>query len=144
MSSTSFINDDLDRFIMGEIGFHEIQGRTDHDCSIYWSIISIISARKEASYYSKDEHDFYEKLCYADVLRTIQEPSLRLSPHNVYAKYLAEKDLCSPHKLDWNLLFEKIKKITEMNKFEMDYGESLYKDYQKGGDLFADIDYDSD
>ena len=57
--------DDLDRFIKGQIEFDDIQGCICRGIPIQ---NAIISALQEASYYSQEEHDLYEKLCYAEVL----------------------------------------------------------------------------
>ena len=53
--------DDLDRFIDGEIGFEEIQGCIPLGISIQGAIESVFNVK----YHPKEEHDLYEKLCYA-------------------------------------------------------------------------------
>ena len=94
--------DDLDRFINGEIGFEEIQGFIHEDFPIKESIRL---ALYNGWAYPQKEHDLYEKLCYASVLRLVS----LLSPHSIYSVYLVAKKLCAPHKLDWDCLLKKIK-----------------------------------
>ena len=141
-------SNDLERFINGEIRFEDIQGdipgHIGEGPSIYWSIID---ARKEASFYSKNEQDLYEKLCYADVLRLMHDFEPCDEPSELYAKYLALKDKCSQHKLDWDCLLNKIKKISKMNVDDMETGKKFYKSYKEGGgDIYEyfpeDYNYD--
>ena len=54
--------DDLDRFIEGQIGFEEIQGFVHEDVPLQEAITLALT---HARFYSKEEHDLYEKLCYA-------------------------------------------------------------------------------
>ena len=56
--------DDLDRFIEGQIGFDEIQSFRLQQ--------KIRLALQNGAYYSEREHDLYEKLCYAEVLRSMK------------------------------------------------------------------------
>ena len=56
--------DDLDRFIEGQIGFEEIQSFRLQQ--------KIRLALQNGAYYSEREHDLYEKLCYAAVLRDMK------------------------------------------------------------------------
>ena len=128
-------SNDLERFINGEIRFEDIQGdipgHIGEGPSIYWSIID---ARKEASFYSKNEQDLYEKLCYADALRLMDDP---LEPCEKYVYYLTLKDKCSRHKLDWDCLLNKIKKVSKMNVDDIETGKKFYKSYKEGGgDIF--------
>ena len=137
-------SNDLENFIKGEIRFEDIKGHTEEGCSIYWSIIS---ARQETSFYSKDEQDLYEKLCYADVLRLMHDFEPCDEPSELYAKYLALKDKCSQHKLDWDCLLNKIKKISKMNVDDLETGKKFYKSYKEGGgDIYEyfpeDYNYD--
>ena len=82
--------DDLDRFIEGQIGFKEIQSfRLQQKISL---------ALQHASYYSEREHDLYEKLCYAAVLRHMKLDN----GEELCAIYLFAKNGCFPHKLDWD------------------------------------------
>ena len=113
--------DDLERFIEGQIGFEEIQSfRLQQE---------IISALQNAFYYSKREHDLYEKLCYAHMLHAIQN----YDPYALYAYYLVAKDKCSPHKLDWDSLLEKIKMESGMDEGDMGRGRGLYEGYVRRG-----------
>ena len=113
--------DDLDRFIEGQIGFDEIQSFRLQQ--------KIILALQDASYYSEKEHDLYEKLCYAYMLHAIPN----YGSYALYAKYLVAKDKCSPHKLDWDSLLEKIKMESGMDEDDMERGRDLYEDYVSRG-----------
>ena len=137
-------SNDLERFINGEIRFEDIQGdipgHIGRRFSIFWSIID---ARNKASFYSKNEQDLYEKLCYADALSLMDNP---LEPCENYAYYLTLKDKCSQHKLDWDCLLNKIKKVSKMNVDDIKTGKKYYKNYKEGGGdifkYFPDDDYD--
>ena len=118
--------DDLDRFIEGQIRFEDIQGYLHGDIPIYGAIIG---ALQEGSYYSEEEHDLYEKLCYAHMLHAIQN----YDPYALYAYYLVAKDKCSPHKLDWDSLLEKIQMESGMNEGDMERGRGLYEGYVRRG-----------
>ena len=87
--------DDLDRFIQGEIEFEDIEGCICENISIQ---DAIIDAAGRDSDFSDEEHDLYEKLCYADVLLYTKYNDSQ--PYNIYAFYLFSKKICSPHKLD--------------------------------------------
>ena len=118
--------DDLDRFIEGQIGFDDIQGCIHEDIPIRGAIVG---ALQDASFYPNEEHDLYEKLCYAHMLRAMQN----YDHYALYAIYLAAKSKCSPQKLDWNSLLEKIKEGSGMDENDMLEGEKIYKDYAKRG-----------
>ena len=120
--------DDLDHFIDGQICFDEIQGCIEGGVPIKNAIISTL---QEASFYSKEEHELYEKLCYSYVLYVLHALP-NCPPCESYALYLAVKEECSPHKLDWNGLQKKIKE-TGMNQDDMRRGEDIYTDYKKSG-----------
>ena len=123
---------DLDNFINGEICFEEIQGCLPEGIPIQNEIICSESSR---AFYSEEEHDLYEKLCYANILRIhlmhIQENIDDLDI--LYAHYLSLKDKCSPHKLNWDYLLEKIQKESNMDELDIKKGESYYNTYQKTG-----------
>ena len=63
--------DDLDRFISGQICFDDIQGYIlgiiPIERAIRWAL-----KYKSRYFYTKEEHDIYEKLCYATVLYSMQ------------------------------------------------------------------------
>ena len=111
--------DDLDRFINGEIGFEEMQGFIHEDVPIEESIRL---ALYNGWAYPQKEHDLYEKLCYASVLKLVS----RLSPHSIYSEYLVAKKLCAPHKLDWDCLLKKIIRKASIDKYAMLHGQDLY------------------
>ena len=111
--------DDLDRFIEGEIGFKEIQS-----CRLQQKIIL---ALKNASYYSEREHDLYEKLCYAAVLRHMKLDN----GEELCAIYLFAKNGCFPHKLDWDGLLEKIKMESGIDALDILHGGDLYEECQE-------------
>ena len=117
---------DLDRFIEGQIRFEDIQGYIPGDIPIQGAIIG---ALQEVSYYSEEEHDLYEKLCYAHMLRAVQN----YAPYALYAYYLVAKDKCSHHKLHWDSLLEKIKMESGMDEVDMERGRSLYEGYVRRG-----------
>ena len=62
---------------------------------------------------------------------------LHVTPHchpwENYALYLAAKDKCSPHKLDWNNLLKKIKSKSGMDKYDMRRGKDIFEDYKESG-----------
>ena len=132
--------DDLDRFINGEIRYDDIKGFIHGNIPIQGTIILSL---QDASFYSKEEHDLYEKLCYAYLLYVLHiTPDC--PPLEYYALYLAAKDECSPHKLNWNNLLEKIKMETGMKEHDMRRGENIYKNYKESGRsyvLLPDDDY---
>ena len=117
---------DLDRFIDGQIGFEEIQDYIKEDVSVQ---DSIMDAYKMKASDSKVNHDLCEKLCYASVLYNMGF----FSPHGLYAIYLTARNNCSPHKLNWDCLLEKIKKELEMTDEDMEHGKCIYEDYQERG-----------
>ena len=49
--------------------------------------------------------------------------------------YLASKIKCSPNKLDWSYLLEKLKKESVTDKDDMERVEKIYKYYVKRGSL---------
>ena len=122
-------NSDLDRFINGEICFEDIKGFIHEDVSIQGAIICAIQNKL---FYSEKEHDLYEKLCYSFILRAKNKIQY-YDTYALYAIYLAAKSKCSPHKLDWNNLLEKIKEESDMDKDDMKRGEEIYKDYVRRG-----------
>ena len=125
--------DDLDRFIEGQIGFEEIQGFVHEDVPLQEAIkCSLTYAR---FYYSKEEHDLYEKLCYAEVLHCIEY----YEHEEMYAIYLFAKDRCFPHKLDWDGLLEKIKMESRIDDTDIVEGASMYKQCQKKGGYYSDL-----
>lgn len=119
--------DDLDRFINGQICFDDIQGYILGNIHIESAIIFALK-HKPSSFYTKEEHDIYEKLCYATLLYSMQF----YSPSSLYAEYLVAKDVSTPHKLDWDCLLYKIKREFNMSESEMSYGHSLYENYKSG------------
>ena len=122
--------DDLDRFIQGEIEFEDIEGCICENISIQ---NAIIDAAGRDSDFSDEEHDLYEKLCYADVLLYTKYNDSQ--PFNIYAFYLFSKKICSPHKLDWDCLFAMIKKESRMHYNDIKVGKSIYKDcLNRGGE----------
>ena len=129
---------DLDRFINGEITWEEIQG-IYHDRSVKWLMVDIFT---EACYYSKDEHDLFEKLCYANVLRINDLFKDTCDYYYTYAKYLYAKDVSFPHKMGWDILLEKIIKETHMSELDIKLGKDYYKTYQETGSWPCDDDYD--
>lgn len=126
--------DDLDRFIDGQIGFEEIQGCIPSGITIEGAIITVLNAK----YHPKEEHDLYEKLCYAHVLYDLHITP-NSSPAEFYAIYLFAKGICSPHKLDWDGLLEKIKMESGMNDVDIARGTSMYKICQKKGGYYSDL-----
>ena len=114
--------DDLDRFIKGQIEFDDIQG-------------AITSALQQASYYSQEEHDLYEKLCYAKVLYSMTFDN----GAELYAIYLFAKNGCFPHKLDWDSLLEKIKRESGMNNADIIEGTDMYEECKKKGGCYGDL-----
>ena len=129
--------DDLDRFINGEIGFEEIQGFIHEDVPIEEAIRL---ALYKSWVYPQEEHDLYEKLCYASVLRLVS----RISTHSLYSEYLVAKKLCAPHKLDWNCLLRKIRREANIDKYAMLCGQNLYERYASGFSSSWYSDDDSD
>jgi hypothetical protein len=124
--------DDLDRFIEGQIGFDEIQGCI---CEVIPIQNAITSALQEASYYSKEEHDLYEKLCYAAVLRHMMLDD----GAELYAIYLFAKNGCFPHKLDWDGLLEKIKRESGMDDADIIEGTDMYEECKERGGCYSDL-----
>ena len=118
--------DDLARIIDGRIGFEEIQDYIKEDVSVQ---DAIMNAYKSKASDSKASHDFCEKLCYASVLYNMGF----FPPHALYAIYLTARNNCSPHKLNWDCLLEKIKKKLEMTEEDMEHGKRIYEDYQERG-----------
>ena len=55
-------------------------------------------------------------------------------------KYLLEKNVSSPHKMDWDILLEKIIKETNMSELDIDKGEKYYKTYLETGSWPSDND----
>ncbi len=132
--------DDLDRFINGQIKFEDIQGDVHKGVPIQGAIIG---ALQDTLFYSKEEHDLYEKLCYAYVLYVLHDTS-DCPSYALYALYLAAKEECSPHKLDWNDLLKRVKSESGMDEYEMMRGEDIYKDYKESGRSYVlppDDDY---
>ena len=123
--------DDLDRFIEGQIGFEEIQGCIPSGITIEGAIISVLNAK----YHPKEEHDLYEKLCYAEVLHCMQY----YDRSELYATYLFAKDICSPHKLDWGGLLTKIKSESGINDTDIARGTNMYKECQRKGGYHSDL-----
>ena len=126
---------DLDRFIEGRIRFEDMQGYLHGDIPIYGAVIG---ALEKASYHSQEEHDLYEKLCFAYVLYVLHITP-NSSPAEFYAIYLFAKGICSPHKLDWDGLLEKIKMESGMNDVDIARGTSMYKICQKKGGYYSDL-----
>ena len=126
--------DDLDRFIKGEIGFEEIQGCIPSGITIKGAIISVLNAK----YHPKEEHDLYEKLCYAHVLYVLHITP-NSPPVEFYAIYLFAKGICSPHKLDWSALLEKIKMESGVNDTDTARGTSWYEECQRKGGHYSDL-----
>ena len=126
---------DLDRYIEGQIGFDDIQGYIHEDIPIQ---SAIIVALEYVSYYSEEEHDLYEKLCYAYVLYVLYIIP-NSPPSEFYAIYLFARGKCSPHKLDWDGLLEKIKMESGMNDVDIARGTSMYKICQKKGGYYNDF-----
>ena len=126
---------DLDRFINGEICLEEIKGYVHGHVPIENAIINALT---NALFY-KNEHDLYEKLCFASVLRTLGIFKQTEGAY-LYGRYLALKDKCRPHKLNWACLLRKIKKESNMNKYEMEEGESNYNYYKRTGGWPLDYD----
>ena len=83
-----FLRYDLDRFIDGQIGFEEIQGFVHEDVPIQGAIMLPLT---HARFYSKEEHDLYEKLCYAHVLYVLHITP-NSPPVEFYAIYLFVND----------------------------------------------------
>ena len=123
--------DDLDRFIDGEISFEEIQGYIPLGISIQGAIESVFNVK----YHPKEEHDLYEKLCYAAVLRHMKLDD----GAELYAIYLFAKNGCFPHKLDWDSLLEKIKRESGMNNADIIEGTDMYEECKKKGGCYGDL-----
>jgi hypothetical protein len=119
--------DDLDRFIEGQIGFEEIQSFRLQQ--------KIILALQNKLFYSKEEHDLYEKLCYAEVLYSMKFDD----GAELYAIYLFAKNGCFPHKLDWDSLLEKIKRESGMNDADIIEGTDMYEECKKKGGCYGDL-----
>ena len=117
-----------DVWVIQMIWIVSLRGRLD--LKIFKAIYgAIIGALQKWSYYSEEEHDLYEKLCYAHMLHAIQN----YDPYALYAYYLVAKDKCSPHKLDWDSLLEKIQMESGMNEGDMERGRGLYEGYVRRG-----------
>ena len=121
----------LDRFIKGEIGFEEIQGCIPSGITIKGAIISVLNAK----YHPKEEHDLYEKLCYAEVLLCMES----YTHASLCAVYFFARGKCSPHKLDWDGLLEKIKMESGVNDVDIARGTSWYERCQKKGGYYSDL-----
>ena len=123
--------DDLDRFIQGEIEFEDIEGCICENISIQ---DAIIDAAGRDSDFSDEEHDLYEKLCYADVLlytKYIMTLNLTIYMHFIYFR----KKYALLHKLDWDCLFAMIIKESRMHYNDIKVGKSIYKDcLNRGGE----------
>ena len=119
--------DDLDRFIAGQIGFEEIQSFRLQQ--------KIRLALQNGAYYSEREHDLYEKLCYAAVLRHMKFDK----GEELCAIYLFAKNGCFPHKLDWDGLLEKIKMESGMDALDIVHGADLYEECQRNGGHHSDL-----
>ena len=142
MNENNDDTNDLDRFINGEICYEEIQGYIHEDIPID---NAILFAKSNKAFYNDKEHDLYEKICYADVLRSCHQfikDNLH-EPVYIYTYYLYLKDISASHKLDWDNLLEKIKKEMIIDKWDMDSGGSYYKTYHEAGS-WSDDDYDFD
>ena len=127
--------DDLDRFIEGQIRFEDIQGYLHGDIPIHWTIVGALEV---ASYYSEKEHDLYEKLCYAYVLYVLHiTPDS--PPVELCAIYFFARGKCSPHKLDWDGLLEKIKMESQVNDVDIAEATSWYEQCQKKGGYYSDL-----
>jgi hypothetical protein len=124
--------DDLDRFIKGQIEVDDIRGCICRGIPIQ---NAITSALQEASYYSQEEHDLYEKLCYAEVLYSMTFDN----GAELYAIYLFAKNGCFPHKLDWDSLLEKIKRESGMNDADIIEGTDMYEECKKKGGCYGDL-----
>ena len=118
---------DLDRFINGDISFDEIQSFRLQQY--------VMSAFNVSSLYSKEEHDLYEKLCYAEVLHCMED----YNHEELYAIYLFAKCKCFPHKLDWDGLLEKIKVESGVDYVDIARGTSMYEECQKKGGYYSDL-----
>lgn len=124
--------DDLDRFIVGQIGFDDIQGFIHENVPIQEAIKFALF---DKSSYSKEEHDLYEKLCYAEVLDCM----LYNDHEELYAIYLFAKNRCFPHKLDWDGLLEKVKMESGMRDVDITRGSTLYKKCLRKGGHYGDL-----
>ena len=124
--------DDLDRFISGQIRYEEIQGFVHEDVPIQGAIMLPLT---HARFYSKEEHDLYEKLCYAEVLYSMTFDN----GAELYAIYLFAKNGCFPHKLDWDSLLEKIKRESGMNDADIIEGTDMYEECKKKGGCYGDL-----
>ena len=119
--------DDMDRFIEGQIGFEEIQSFRLQQ--------KIILALQNKLFYSKEEHDLYEKLCYAEVLYSMKFDD----GAELYAIYLFAKNGCFPHKLDWDGLLEKIKRESGMDDADIIEGTDMYEECKERGGCYSDL-----
>ena len=130
-----FLRYDLDRFIDGQIGFEEIQGFVHEDVPIQEAIMLALTQIK---FYSKEEHYLYEKLCYAHVLYVLHITP-NSPPVEFCAIYFFARGKCSPHKLDWDGLLEKIKMESEVNDVDIARATSWYEQCQKKGGYYSDL-----
>ena len=117
------MNTDLDRFINGQIEFDEIQGYVKEGVEIQDAIEGVLHSKCP-----KDLHDLYEKLCYANVLHSMQFDT----PSSLYSDYLVAKEVSSAPKLNWDLLLKIIEKKSNMDEYDMARGQGLYEDYKSG------------
>ena len=124
--------DDLDRFISGQIRYEEIQGFVHEDVPAQQAITL---ALESAMFYSKEEHDLYEKLCYASVLQHMEY----FYHEELYAIYLFAKGKCFPHKLDWDSFLEKIKSESGMDDTDIVRGTGMYEECQRKGGYYSDL-----
>ena len=124
--------DDLDRFIKGQIRFEDIQGFVHKDVLVQEAITHALT---HALFYSKEEHDLYEKLCYAEVLHCMQY----YDRSELYAIYLFAKGICSTHKLDWGGLLAKLKRESGINDRDIASGTNMYKECQRKGGYYNDL-----
>ena len=125
----------MDRFIDGQIGFEEIQGFVHEDVPIQEAIMLALT---HAKFYSKEEHDLYEKLCYAHVLYVLHITP-NSPPVEFYAIYLFAKGICSPHKLDWSVLLEKIKMESGVNDTDIARERAGMRNVRERGGHYSDL-----
>ena len=130
---------DLARFINGEISFEEI-----HEDSDPYIKNHIICAFKNTLFYSYDKHDLYEKLCFANIIRLVNLCKKNEEEYDwLYAQYLYARGIAYPHKMNWDILLEKIIKETNMTEYDMVNGENYYyKPYLETGSWPCYDDYD--
>ena len=134
IQNSSWWVNDLDRFINGEICFEEILGYIKVGVSRI-SIQGAISSIFNVKHCPKEEHNLYEKLCYAEVLHCMED----YDHEELYAIYLFAKGRCFPHKLDWGGLLEKIKSESGINEIDIAYGTSMHEECQRKGGYYSDL-----